>query len=101
MADKSNIDVQAGPNEGPINVPIYRGSGFLISSAPTDSVVTILSVVPGINGGEFGVGASPIAAITMSHHALKECAVLLADHVAKIEAVHGELSTPWLSERAK
>ena len=101
MDEEKITEIQAGASEGPINVPIYRGTGFLVSSASTDSVVTILSLVPGINNGEFGAGAAPTAAFTLSHHALKELAALLADQVVKVEETHGNLSTPWLTDRTK
>lgn len=85
--------------DGALDVPIFRGSAFQLSTATTETMMTVLALVPGVNEGQMGAGVVPVASIALNHHGMKELALLLARQVEAVEKVHGTLRTPWLDEQ--
>lgn len=98
MADKGDA---AAIQSAMFNVPKHCGSVFNLTFSPTEAILTVSSLMPGMNEGEIVAGIRPEAVISMSPQAAKELAVLLAQQVAIHEKTFGVMRTPFLEESEK
>jgi hypothetical protein len=85
-----------------VTAPKFVASGFNISVTPTEIVVLCTSLVPGHTpAGDVVSGLKPEVILSMSPQAAMELVVVLRDLLPSVEKDIGEITTPFLRERAK